>query len=298
MDCWHQVEKVSRKLTYILFDSQSRKSSAKSTNSIVHPNLHTVQNPEQPIISIMEKRPPEPWLTNCLKCRAAYCQHLGERLPGPWLTSCLKPTPYFQYHAEKVAWTLTYSLFKNQSSPWSASCRKSRLYPDLLPVKTQSSPLSAPWRIGHLDPDLHPVQNSDHSIVSAMQKSLLNPALPPVQIKMQSSPLSALCRKSLLHPDLQTAHNPAHCQHDTEMTSCTMTYRLFKTQSSQSSAPCREGLLTLTYVLFKAQSKPWSVSCRKGLLTLAYILFKTQSSPLSASCRKGDLDSDLHAVWN
>ena len=229
MDCQHQVEMASRKLTYILFESQSRKSSAKSTNSIVHPNLHTVQNPEQPIISIMEERPPEPRLTNCLKCRAAYCQHLGERLPGPWLTSCLKPTPYFHHHAEQFAWTLTYSLFKDQSSPWSASCRKSLLYPDLLPVKTQSSPLSTPWRIDHLDPDLHPVQNSDHSIVSARQKkppepcftscpnqNAKQPIVSIVQKKShapwltncsQPSPLSAWHRKDLLHYDLQAVQN-------------------------------------------------------------------------------------------
>jgi len=113
MYCQHHAEKASWTLTYKLFKTQTILLSASCRKGLLDPDLWAVQNPDHSIVSIMQKRP-----------------------PGPWLTSCSKPRPFYcQPHAEKASWTLTYKLFKTQTILLSASCRKGLLDPDLQPVQ-------------------------------------------------------------------------------------------------------------------------------------------------------------------
>ena len=311
--CKHQAKKASHTLTYILFKIQTIPLSASCGKGLLNPDLHAIQNPKQPIVSIMQKRPPGPWLTYCWKPQtitlSASCRKglqepdlhpvqnaqqpivsiMQRRPPGPWLTSCLKPRPFCcQHDAGNAFWSLIYLLFKSQSSPLSASCRKGLLHPNLQTVqnpeqlivsitqkrppapqltgcskfsqlsascrkglltltymlfKMQSSPLSAWWRKGLLDPDLQSVQNPTNSIVSIMQKKPLGPWLTP-------------CLKS----------KQCHCQHHTEKATWTLTYILFTTQTIPSSASCQKDLLSLTYRLFKTQSSPLWASCKQNPL--------------------------------
>ena len=59
-DCWHQIEKASGKITYILFKSEIITLSASCRKGLLDPDLHAVQNPDNSIVSIMQKRPPGP----------------------------------------------------------------------------------------------------------------------------------------------------------------------------------------------------------------------------------------------
>ena len=158
--CKHQAKKASHTLTYILFKIQTIPLSASCGKGLLNPDLHAIQNPKQPIVSIMQKRPPGPWLTYCWKPQtitlSASCRKglqepdlhpvqnaqqpivsiMQRRPPGPWLTSCLKPRPFCcQHDAGNAFWSLIYLLFKTQSSPLSASCRKGLLHPNLQTVQ-------------------------------------------------------------------------------------------------------------------------------------------------------------------
>ena len=96
--CQYHAEKASWTLTHILFktqtsllsiscrkgllnsDLQAVKNPDHSTvrimqKSILDSDLHPVQNPDHSIVSIGQKKPSGPWLTPCLKPRAAHCQH-------------------------------------------------------------------------------------------------------------------------------------------------------------------------------------------------------------------------------
>ena len=138
-----QYSNVEWMLTYLSIIGKSKSVKVES------------QGPHQVIISITRKRLTEIPLTRCLEPRAMDCQLKSKMLVQNWHTGYLKSrTAYSQYHAEKASWTLTYKLFKNQSSWLSASCRKIVL-----------------------DPDLRAVQNPNHSIVSIMQKSPPRPWL-------------------------------------------------------------------------------------------------------------------------
>ena len=107
----HHAENISWTLTYNLFKTQTILLSASWRKGLLNPDLHAVQNPEQPIVSIVHKRPPGLWLTTCSEPRAAHCQH----------------------HTEKTLWTPTYSLIKAQTIVLSASSRIGILELDLQP---------------------------------------------------------------------------------------------------------------------------------------------------------------------
>ena len=156
----HNAEKTFWALTYKLFKTQTILSSASCRKGLWGPDLHTVQNPEQPIVRIMQNRPSRHWLTCCWKSRAAHCQDHAEK--ASWTSTYIlleTQTAHCQRCAGKAFWpsltycskiqwlivsimqkrpsgppTLTYKLFKTQRSPLSASCRKSLLDSDLQPV--------------------------------------------------------------------------------------------------------------------------------------------------------------------
>ena len=216
--------------------------SAWCRKGLLDSNLQAVQDPNNAIVSIMQKSPCGPWLTSCSKpsllsvsCRKGLLEPdlhpdqnpdhyivsiIQKRIPWPWLTFWSKPKQSLcQHNAKKAFWTLTHILFKTHSTLLSASCKKGLLDPDLHPVHAQGQPIVSIKQKSLLDPDLHPDQNSNHSIVSIMQKR------PPV-IWLTS------CWKQ-----------STHCQHHVEKVFWTLTYILVKTQSSLMSASFIEGLL-------------------------------------------------------
>ena len=309
--CQHHLEKAFWTMTYILFKVQTISLSASSTkglldpdlhpvqnpdNSIVSimqkrspgPNLHAVQNPDNVIVSIMQKRPPRPWLTSCSRPKQLHGQHHAEMISWPWLTRCSKHRQFHcQHHVEKASWTLTYILFKIQTIPLSASCKQS-----------------------HLDPDLHPVQNPDNSIISIMQKTLLDSDLHTVQNPDNS--IVSIMQKRPPGPWLTFCSKPRqfHHQHHAEKVSWTLTYTLCKAQTIPLSASSRKSLLdtdlhavqnpdnSILSIMQKRPPGPWLTVCskprqfqcqhyaEKTSWTLTYILFKTQTIPLSASYRR------------
>ena len=127
--CQHHAEKATWTLTYLLFKTQTILLSAWCRKCLLIPDLPPVQNPEQPIVSIMQERPPAPKLTNCSKPRAAHCQH----------------------HTEKASCTPTYRLFKIQ--PIISIMQKRPSNPDLHAVQNAEQPIvsmmekrpSGPW---------------------------------------------------------------------------------------------------------------------------------------------------------
>ena len=98
------------------------------------------------------------------------------------------------------------------------------------------------------------------SIVSIMQKR------PPV-------PWLTPCSK----------HKQFHCQHHVEKTSWTQTYRLFNTQSSPLSAPCRKGHLDPDLQAVQSPEQPLSASWKWPLGPLLTACSNPDHS-LSASC--------------
>ena len=131
--CQHHTEKATWALTYMLFKTQSNH--CQHHAKMLYPDLHTIQNTNNCIVRMMQKRSPWPWLTSWSECRAAHCQH----------------------HAEKASWTLTYILFKTQTILLLASCRNASWTLTYRLFKTQRSSLLASHRKGLLYPDLPPV---------------------------------------------------------------------------------------------------------------------------------------------
>ena len=227
VNCQYEAGTSRWTLTYKLWKVHTSSWSASSRNSLLNSFLQSVQSQEQPIVSIIQKRPPGPWLTSWSNPTPFYCQnHAEEAEKASWTVAYLLFKPiaaHCQYHAAKASLTLTYFLFKTQSSPLSASCRKGFLDPDLQTVQSPNISSQHNKKKGLLDYDLHPVQKPEQHIVSQ-------------------------CRKNFMDPWLTSCLKPraACCQHHAEKaekTSWTLTYLLFKAQSSQLSASYRKGLL-------------------------------------------------------
>ena len=298
--CQHHAERAFWTLTYILLKTQTILLSASCRKCLLDPDLHAVQNPNHSIVSIMQKRPPRPWLTFCSKPRPFHCQHEAEKhFLDPDLHAVQNPDP-----------PIVNIMQKRHPGPWLTFCSKPRPFYcqhhakkaswtlTYKLFKTQTILLSESCRKGFLDPDLHPVQNPDHCIVSIMQKR-------------HGSWLTA-CSKP----------RPFYCQHHREKVPWTLTYMLFKTQTTLLSASCRKGLLdpdlqavqnpdhSIVSIMQKRPPGPWLTGyskprpfycqhhAEKASWTLTYMLFKIQTILLSASCRKGLLDPDLHPVQN
>ena len=239
--------------------------SAWCRKDLLNPDLQTILNPQQPIMSIIQKRTPGLWLTTCSKSRAAHCQHYAERPPdpdlhtvqnteqpivsvmqkrpsGPQLTLCSKPRAgYHQHNAEKPP------------GLWLTPCSKPKQ--PIVNIMQKRPP--GPTLTIFLKPIAAHCQHHAEKVFLALTYTLFI---------TQNSPLSALYKKDLLDPDLQSVQNPnnsivsimqkrpprpsltfctkrkQYCQHHTEKDSWTPTYSLFKTQTIILSASCRKGL--------------------------------------------------------
>ena len=243
--CQHHPEKVSWTLTYKLFETQSISLSASSRKCLL-PDLHSVQNPNNSIVSTIQKRFPGSWLTLCSNPNNSIVRIMQNRPSGPWLTYCLKTKQFYcQHHGLKASWTLTYQLFKTQihcqhhakmaSSAWLTIYSISKQFHHqhhaektswtltYILFKTQTIPLLASCRNGLLDPDLHPIHIPMQPIVSIMGNRL---------------------------PQLWLTHcwisRPFCCQYHSEKASSTLTYILLKIKIILLSASFSKGLLTYT----------------------------------------------------
>ena len=184
--CQQQAGRASQILTYNLFKTKSMLLSATNRKGQWDADLLSVQNPEQALVSNKQEynkqeEPARCWLTACSKPRACPCQQ----------------------QTGKACQMLTYSLFKTQSMPLSATSRKDKP-----------------------DADLQAVQNPEHGLVSNKQEGLARcwltscskpracscqqqagqacQMLTYILFKTQSMLLSATSRKGLLDGDLQT----------------------------------------------------------------------------------------------
>ena len=155
--CQKQAGRASQILTYILFKTQSILLSEKCRKGQPNADLHTVQNPEHPLVRKMQEGPAKCWLTHCSKPRACSCQQQAER-SVQMLTYILFKTQSSscQQQAERASQIVTYSLFKTQSILLSATSRKASQILTYSLFKTQSILLSATSRKGQPDPDLQP----------------------------------------------------------------------------------------------------------------------------------------------
>jgi len=155
-------------------------------------DLHSVQNQKHALVSNKQEGPVRCWLTFCSKPRAGSCQQqAGIQQTG------------------RASQMLTYSLFK-----------------------TQSMPLSATNREGLPDADLQPVQNPEYAPVSNKQEGQarcwltscskprawscqqqagrISQMLTYILFKTQSMLLSTTSRSGLPDVDLHPVQNPEH----------------------------------------------------------------------------------------
>ena len=101
----HHAEKACGALTYILFKTQSSPLSGSCKTDLLDTDLHAVENPEQPIVRIMQKRPLGPQLTSCWKPKQPIVSVVQERPSDPHLHTVQKSNAHCQHHAEKAFWT-------------------------------------------------------------------------------------------------------------------------------------------------------------------------------------------------
>ena len=164
--------------------------SVSSGEGQLEADLHSVQNPEWPMISIKQTQPGGPNLLSDQRPQQHIINiklkpHLG------WHTICWKWwVVNCQQWKEKDSWTLTYTLFKIHSTivsikeklhpGWHTNCWKLRVARSqdqaeraswtstYTLFKTKSTQLSALCRKGPPNPDLQAVYNQDHCILSMM----------------------------------------------------------------------------------------------------------------------------------
>ena len=197
VNCQYEAGTSRWTLTYKLWKVHTSSWSASSRNSLLNSFLQSVQSQEQPIVSIIQKRPPGPWLTSWSNPTPFYCQnHAEEAEKASWTVAYLLFKPIAaqcQYHAAKASLTLTYFLFKTQSSPLSASCRKGFLDPDLQTVQSpnissQHNKKKVSWTMTYIL-----FKNQSSTLWANAEKTSWT--MTYLLFKTKSSLLSASCRK-------------------------------------------------------------------------------------------------------
>jgi len=170
----------------MLFKTQTMLLSATSRKGQPDPDLQPVQSPEHVLVSNKQEGPPRSWLTHCSKPRACSCQQ----------------------QAGRASQILTYTLFKTQSMPLSATSRK-----------------------GQPDPDLHAVHNPEHAIVSNKQEGPARSWLTSCSKPRACSCQQKAERASQFLTYILFKPRACSCQQQAGRASHILTYTLFKTQS-------------------------------------------------------------------
>ena len=182
-------------LTYTLFKSQSTLLSTTGKRVQVDSDLHTVQYPEQDLVSNNEQGQARCWLTSCSKHRACCCQQQPGRV-SQMLTYSLfktqsmllsvittKGQPDADLQAfQKPEYTLVRNKHKGPARCWLTYCSKPRAWScqwqpgrasqmlTYILFKTQSMLFLARSRKGQPDADLPPVQHPEHALFSNNQE--------------------------------------------------------------------------------------------------------------------------------